>query len=63
MNNERAKLQGELNIAYDISYDKDLSVLSVFKTENGQIKMIKAFIGEKAENVYKLLTEKGGEAE
>ena len=58
MNNE-----GELDIAYDISCNEDLSVLSVFKTENGQIKMIKAFIGEKAENMYKLLTEKGGEYE
>ena len=55
--------EGELNIAYDISCNEDLSVLSVFKIENGQIKMIKAFIGEKAENVYKFLTEKEGEAE
>ena len=52
---------GVFHIGYDMAYDKDLSVLSVFKEENGQTKMIKAFIGESAENIYKLLTEQGGD--
>ena len=52
---------GVLHIGYDMAYDKDLSVLSVFKTEDGQTKMIKAFLGEKAENVYRILTEQGGD--
>lgn len=55
--------EGELDIAYDISDNEDLSVLNVFTIENGKIKIINAFLGEKAETVYKLLTEKGGEAE
>ena len=52
---------GVFHIAYNMAYDKGLSVLSVFNEENGQTKMIKGFIGEKAENVYNLLTEQGGD--
>lgn len=46
-----------LLVGVDFSNSKDINVLTVGTRENGITKLLRAFQGEKAEKIYKLLTE------
>ena len=48
--------EGRLDIAYDLSDDEDLAILSVFVNDGNKIKMIRSFIGAEATELYNKLT-------
>ena len=47
--------EGSFFIAYDLAEGRDISVLSVFVKEAGEIKLARAFTGKEAEKIYWIL--------
>lgn len=47
--------EGLFFIAYDLADGRDISVLSVFVKEAGEIKLARAFTGKEAEKIYRIL--------
>lgn len=56
MNCHIVKNSGSVIVSWDFSHRKDKSILLVGERENGKMNIVNAFQGEKAEEIYKLLT-------